>query len=126
MADDRKLLDVLKAELVFLEEGGYRQSPRHPWRPPVIFADSPTCMNYTAKPGQRRPCSECILTEFVPAEHRDKGVPCHHIPLTEQGDTVDSIYRWGTQEEVEEVVGKWLRATIQRLEERQAASSGSE
>lgn len=126
MADQRRLLEVLKAELVFLEEGGYRQSPRQPWRAPLVFEDSPTCMNYTAKPGQRRPCSECLLMDFIPAEHRYNQIPCHHIPLTEAGDTVDSIYRWGTQEEVEEIVRKWLRATIQKLEEQQGASSGSE
>jgi hypothetical protein len=119
MAEERRLLDVLKAELVFLEEGGYHRSPRQPWRAALVFADSPTCLNFTATPGQRRPCSECVLAALIPSEHRDKAIPCHHIPLTENGDTVDSVERWGTQEELEDAVRKWLRATIQRLEQQQ-------
>jgi hypothetical protein len=116
VADKPKLLDVLKRELEFLEEGGYRQSPRQAWRAAEVFADSPTCINYTAAPGQRHPCSECVLAELIPSDKQDEAVPCHHIPLTEGGDTVDSINRWGTQEELEDVVRKWLRSTIQRLE----------
>ena len=44
--DDRDLLTVLKAELAFLEKGGYRHSPSARWRPQFIFEDSPTCMNH--------------------------------------------------------------------------------
>jgi hypothetical protein len=41
MRDNRQLLSVLRAELEFLEEGGYRQSPRQAWRAPLVFADFP-------------------------------------------------------------------------------------
>jgi hypothetical protein len=59
--------------------------------------------------------------ELVPMEQRKENIPCHHIPLTGAGDTLDSIYRWGTPEEVEEILGKWLKDTVRRLEEQQGA-----
>ena len=118
MADERNSLDVLKAELLFIEEGGYRQSPRQAWRAPSAFSDSPTCMNFTATPGQRRACSECILMEWFPTEHHHESFPCRHIPLTEAGDSLHTIYSWASQDEVEEVVAHWLRARIEDLEKR--------
>ncbi len=47
--DDRNLLDVLKFELEFLEQGGYGRLPREAWRARFIFEDSPTCMNFNSK-----------------------------------------------------------------------------
>jgi len=44
--DDRDPLEVLRFELRFLEDGGYGRSPRAPRRPPLIFEDSLTCMNF--------------------------------------------------------------------------------
>ena len=46
MAHCQKLLEVLKAELAFLDEEGYRARPRYPWRPNFVFQDSPTCLNF--------------------------------------------------------------------------------
>jgi len=36
--------------------------------------------------------------------------------LSPHGETLDSLYRTGTHQELEEALGTWLRATIQRLE----------
>jgi hypothetical protein len=113
--DDHDLLTVLKAELAFLEKGGYQQSPNARWRPQFIFEDSPTCINY-GKRENPRPCSECSLMNFVPEDCRDEKVPCRHIPLNAQGFTIDTYYRLGTHEEVEQALGAWLRNTIGRLE----------
>lgn len=114
--DDRDLLEVLKFELEFLDKGGYGRSPRTPWRPQFIFEDSPNCMNYDSKdnPG---PCSDCVLMQFVPPERRGEKVPCRHIPLNPGGETMDSFYRSGTQEELEDALRAWLSATIRRLEQ---------
>ena len=65
--DERDLLDVLKFELNFLEKGGYGRSTREPWRPVLIFEDSPTCMNYDCK-NDPAPCSDCVLMQLVPPE----------------------------------------------------------
>lgn len=109
------LVEILKAELQFLEKGGYRQSLRAPWRPQFIFEDSPTCINYGRK--QRfLPCSECPLLQFVPLDCREERIPCRHIPLNAEGYTIDTYYRMGTQEELEAALGDWLCETIQRLE----------
>ena len=119
--DERDLRDVLKAELEFLERGGYRLTARAAWRPQYIFQDSPTCLNFdpTQEP---RPCSDCTLMQLVPEDLRDKKIPCRFIALTEQGETIDFFYRTGTQEELEAAVGRWLRTTIARLERRKAGA----
>jgi hypothetical protein len=122
--DERDLLEVLKSELEFLTHGGYSRSPRAPWRPQYIFEDSPTCMNYDSKenPG---PCSDCVLMQLVPAERRSEKIPCRHIPFSVSGETLDSLYRFSDQNEIEETVGSWLRAAIQRLEEERMAAQGA-
>jgi hypothetical protein len=119
--DDRDLLEVLKFELEFLEQGGYGRLPREAWRPRFIFEDSPTCMNFNSK--DREPCSECLLMQFVPENARTEQTPCIHIPLSPSGETLDSLYRTGTQLEIEEALGMWLRTTIQRLEAKGANST---
>jgi hypothetical protein len=121
--DERDLLEVLKFELQFLEDGGYGRSPRTPWRPQYIFEDSLTCMNYDSKenPG---PCSDCVLMQLVPPERRSEKIPCRDIPfnVSGSGETLDSLYRCSDQNEVEETVGGWLRATIQHLEQERATA----
>jgi hypothetical protein len=119
--DERDLLEVLKFELRFLEGGGYGCSPRNPWRPQYIFEDSLTCMNHDSKenPG---PCSDCVLMQLLPPERRSEKIPCRHIPFSTSGETLDSLYRYSNRQETEEMVGAWLRATIQRLEEERAAA----
>jgi len=119
--DERDLLKVLKFELQFLEDGGYRRSARTPWRPQYIFEDSLTCMNYDSKenPG---PCSDCVLMHLVPPERRSEKIPCRHIPFNVSGETLDSLYSYSDQNEIEETVGGWLRATTRRLEEERLAA----
>jgi hypothetical protein len=113
--DERDPLEMLKFELNYLEKGGYGRSPREPWRAHFVFEDSPTCMNYDQK-DHPSPCRECFLMEFVPPEDRKQAVPCRHIPLTEKGETLDSLYRWSDQNEIENAMKRWLLATIGKLE----------
>jgi hypothetical protein len=114
-SDNRDVLDVLKAELEFLEKGGYAGSPTTPWRPKLIFQDSPTCPNYAGK-DEPVCCKECLLMRFVPADSRNEKVPCRHITLNIEGYTIDTFYRLGTQEKLEEAMSAWLHKTIYRLE----------
>src|ERR1700722_1131637 len=109
--DNRNLLSVLKAELAFLEQGGYRQAASTSWRPPFIFQDSPTCLN-RSNPEHRRPCEECVLMQLVPFQQWSESTPCRYIPLNDRGDTVESCYQWGTQQEIETTVTTWLKSTI--------------
>jgi hypothetical protein len=57
-----------------------------------------------------------LLTDFVPREAREESIPCHFIPLNQQGETVDSLERHAHQLEMEEALKNWLRSTIARLE----------
>ena len=113
--DERDLLDVLKFELGFLEKGGYQRSPLTPWRAPLIFEDSPTCATYYREQNPQ-PCGECLLMQFVPNELREKKIACRHIPLNTEGDTLDSLYHWAYEPEIETAMRRWLVLTIQRLE----------
>src|ERR1700694_441646 len=113
--DERDLLNVLKAELAFLEKGGYGRSPRESWRQPLIFEDSPSCMNYDSQ-DNADPCSACVLFQLVPPQFRGKQIPCRYIPLNAEGETLDSLYRSSHQFEVEEVFGNWLRRMIAAVE----------
>lgn len=123
MADDKRdLLDVLKAELQFLQKGGYRLTTQAAWRPQFVFQDSPTCLNFDST-RQPRPCSECVLMELMPEESANKKIPCRYIPLNERGETIDSFYRYGTAEELEAALGPWLKETIQRLEQERRNST---
>jgi len=121
--DERDLLEVLKSELEFLQQGGYGRSPRTPWKPQYVFEDSPTCMNFDSKesPG---PCSDCVLMHLVPRERRSEKLPCRHIPFNVSGETLDSLYRHRNQQRTEQTVGDWLLATIQRLEEERMVARG--
>jgi len=117
--DNRDLLEVLKNELAFIESGGYGRSVRTPWLPTSMFQDSLSCLNF-GDPKRGHPCDECLLMQFVPSDRQSTGVPCHHIPLTEDGDTVDGLERWGTQDDLEDAVKTWLQTAIRQLQEERA------
>jgi len=105
-------LHALRDELKFVQKGGYR-TPLV-WRAPLVFEDSPTCPR-----GSCGACPEtdCVLMRFVPKECRYQAVPCRHIPLNELGETVDSLYRTGSCEEIEQTLQSWLLEAIGQLEE---------
>jgi hypothetical protein len=119
--DPPEILAALQAELAFIEEGGYRRPAADPWRARSAFQDSPICPNFRFS-GVTAPCDECILMQFVPPDRRDAKIPCHHIPLTEAGDTVDSAERWADPDELEAFVKIWLRKTIDQLEKKRGAT----
>ena len=123
--DERDLLELLKFELKFLEDGGYGRSPHTPWRRPLVFEDSLTCLNF-GDPARPHPCSECWLMEFVPAELKDQASPCRLIPLTPKGETADYFYRCGTQLELEEALAGWLQNQVSRIEQQRERASRTE
>ena len=119
--DDRDILEILKFELSFLEDGGYGRSPQAPWRAPAIFEDSPICPNF-CDPARPHSCESCLLEQFVPEGQQKESIPCRFIRLTEEGLTVEDLYRTGSQAEMEEALAKWLRTQIQRIERERALS----
>lgn len=120
--DDRDLLDLLKFELRFLEDGGYGRLPHAARRASRIFEDSLTCMNFNSQ-DERQPCSACLLMHFVPPSRATEQIPCRHIPLDRAGQTLASLYESGNQLEIEEALGNWLRGTIRRLEQDRASTA---
>ena len=116
--DERDTIEVLKAELDFIEKGGYGRSVRTPRQPTSIFQDSLSCLNF-ADSRRTHPCDECLLIDFVPPENRKEDVPCHHIPLSAGGVTVSAL-EWKDQSDTEAALKNWLRQKIQQLETRLA------
>lgn len=113
------MLTVLKAELEFVKRGGYLFTARSFWRPHFIFQDSPTCLNFdgTQMP---QPCSKCVMSELAPPPMRNCKIPCRFIPLNDQGETIDSLYRTATFEELEAALTRWLKSMIEKLEQERA------
>lgn len=122
--DERDRLEVLRAELDMIEKGGYGRSVRTPWKPTSVFQDSLTCINY-GYPYRAHPCGECLLDDLVPPERRSEVVPCHHIPLNDEGETVETLELKDDQRLTEETVKRWLREKIAEIEaERERAMIG--
>ncbi len=109
--EKRELLEKLKFELAFVEDGGYGRSVRTPQRSTSPFQDSLTCLNF-GDPVRSHPCAECVLMQYVPESRKGEDVPCHHIPLDGESRTIATLD--GT--DAEEVLKRWLRNEIHRLE----------
>ena len=123
--DDRDILELLKSELDFIEQGGYGRSVRTPWKPQSTFQDSLTCINY-GYPYRAHPCNECHLLDFVSPEHHSAEVPCHYIPLNETGETIEDFEAQDNQAKLERNVRDWLRARIKQIEEERATLAVAE
>ncbi len=117
--DDRDILELLKQELSFLEKGGYGRSVRAPWLPKSIFQDSLSCLNY-GYPYRAHPCADCHLVDFVEPENRSQPVPCHFIPLNEDGKTIEELEMEGNESRTENVVRSWLQGKISQIEAEQS------
>ena len=118
-SDDRDILELLRAELDFIEKGGYGRSVRTPWQSKATFQDSLTCINY-GDPERTHPCSECHLLQFVSPEHQTEKVPCHFIPLNNEGETIQDLELEDNQANLEREVTAWLRAKIKQIEQERA------
>jgi len=121
--DTRDVIQVLRYELNFLEQGGYERAVK------AGVASSPfrstyTCLNF-GDPLRPHACHECLLYDFVPARHRTEDVPCHHIPLN-GGETVAGLLKTGDKKRLIVALGHWLRVTIARLEAQREANPVSQ
>jgi len=50
--------------------------------------------------------------QYVPESRKDEDIPCHHIPLDPESRTIATL----DASEAEEVLKRWLRREINRLE----------
>lgn len=56
------------------------------------------------------------MEQFVPQGQQRESIPCRFIPLTNDGRTVEDLYRTASQAEMEEALAQWLRDQIQKIE----------
>lgn len=119
MTDEPDILELFKAELDFIEKGGYGRSVRTPWKPTSAFQDSLTCLNY-ASTQRAHPCAECQLIDFVSADQRKTEIPCHHIPLDEAGETIEDLEAEDNEAKLERTLKDWLRSRISEIEQQRA------
>lgn len=122
--DDRAILELLKDELAFIEQGGYGRSVRTPWLPKSAFQDSLTCINYS-DPARTLPCNECQLIDFVANEHHSEEVPCHFIALNDAGETIEDLEAQGNQAKLEATLKQWMRTMIKQIEDERAKSEAT-
>jgi hypothetical protein len=118
------VIEMLKIEKSILLDGGYGRSVRTPWKETRLFRDSVICLNLGEEMA-RIPCRECLLWDFVPAEHRAEEIPCHFIPLNELKETVYSLEQAGKREEAEQALLDWLNQTISTLDQKRAKEEAS-
>ena len=119
----RPIDEVLQFELDFLEQGGYGRSVRRPWQPKVMFMDSPTCLNFN-DPERPHACTGCVLMDFVPEQRRSERVPCHHIPLTSSGQTVENLFDPTDESKLQDAVHQWLKETLLKLRAEEEKEAG--
>jgi hypothetical protein len=112
MLTAKRRLGALVRELEFLDNDGYRSALG--WRPPLIFEDSPICPKMSSSPC---PTTNCLLMNFVPEECRKQPAACRHIPLKENGESLESLYKRGSDEEIEQALREWLLNTIAEIED---------
>jgi hypothetical protein len=112
----KDVIQALKLEMSIIEGGGYGRSVRTPWRETKLFRDSVTCLN-VGEAEKKHPCGECFLIEHVPDSCRETEIPCHHIQLNKDGDTIEDLDRQGRRDEAERLLLEWIKSTIKRLEE---------
>jgi len=111
-AGNQSVLESLQHELQFLDFGGYEHHPWSPWSTPRIFQDSPSCPR-TVDPAWPHSCKECWLAKFVaPGLLHEVHTPCRWIDLTGNGMTVEFLEFWGTPEDSEDALRRWLHQRI--------------
>lgn len=107
------LLQILRYELNFLEQGGYNKE-QGGCPPKVPFQGSHTCLNFE-KPIHPHTCRECPLFNFVPEGARTENIPCHQISLA-HGQTVATLMALNDKSKLYKAISDWLRAEITKLE----------
>ena len=110
-----ELLKMLKLEEAMVAAVGYGSSVLTPEVHLRPFRGSITCLNFGREILEH--CDQCWLMDFVPSEYRRDSLPCHQIPLNQNGETVVSLEAAGERERMEQIVLAWLRGNIFKLEQ---------
>jgi hypothetical protein len=119
-ANYHEIIETLRYELNFLEQGGYDHKVSGEGLPSP-FRTGFSCLNF-GDPLRRHACHECSLYQFVPEKSRTDDVPCHGIEL-EPGISIGRLLAEGDRRRLVELLETWLREMISRLEEKQQSQT---
>ncbi len=120
--DRQQVIETLRYELNFLEQGGYDHNVSGDGLPSP-FRTGFSCINF-GDPLRRHACHECDLYEFVPEKARTDDTPCHGIEL-EPGVTIGQLLAAGERKRMVTLLERWLREMIARLESDQVRQTAS-
>lgn len=108
----QEVLQLLRYELNFIEQGGYQRLGEQA----SPFRDSLSCLNFGDPVGPHA-CHECILYDFVPERARTEDVPCHFIPLDDNGSTIAALLQQHDHTaQLETILKIWLERAIAQIE----------
>ena len=107
---------LLKLEMGIIQGGGYGRPVVVSWRDVRLMRDCVTCLNVVDSESEHQ-CHECFLLEHVPDSHRQEKVPCHFIPLNQNGETIAELNRQGKRAEAQAALLDWIGSTIQKIEQ---------
>lgn len=119
----RDLLQILRYELNYLEQGGYDRDRALPGSESP-FLGSNACINF-GDPLRSHACLECLLRPFAPEDRQNEDFPCHYIRLNASGETVAELIEKNDPHRLVIALEDWLRATIARLEATQECNPDS-
>ncbi len=112
--DLRDVLQILRYELNYLEQGGFTGTG-HCMGRNLRSWEHYACINY-GDPLRSHACRECILHQFVPEDKQTEEFPCHYIPLNASGETIAELIEKNDPHRLVIALEHWLRTTIARLE----------
>jgi len=116
----KDVLEQLRFELNYLEQIAQRAAAGeiNAFEP---FRKNPICPNFDDALN-RHTCHECLLYDFVPESKRVEEIPCLHIVVTPEGESIQQLIDAGDQERLIGSTCAWLRETITHLERAQHAA----
>ena len=109
VVDKHEIIETLRYELNFLEQGGYDHNVTGEGLPSP-FRTGFSCLNF-GDPLRRHACRECTLYGFVPEKARTDDVPCHGIEL-EPGVSIGQLLRGGERKRLVELLERWLSSNL--------------
>jgi hypothetical protein len=122
--ETKDVVEQLRFELNYLEQMALRVAAGEisAFEP---FRKNPICPNFDDELN-RHTCHECLLYDFVPESKQVEEVPCLHIAVTPEGESIQQLIDAGDQQRLIEATCDWLKKTIVQLESaRKAGIQGS-
>ncbi len=103
--DKQKVLGLMRLEIDNIRRRGFG----------AYFRESVLCLN-THKLVKSDTREGCALLVYVPEERKRDEVPCVHIRLDNEGNTVAELSKSSDREALEEKIIGWLERTADELE----------